>query len=560
MGYRNLTVTGDSGTMQGINLTVYADNAANLCGSSVLFTNSGTSSTLSVTDSNRNTLIGNDAGTATVSGGFNTGLGYKALQTISSGQYNIGIGYNACGGVTTTNGSIAIGYNALPTTNVAYNIAIGTNTGTNASSGPNIMIGYAAGSNLSSGYGNILIGYSSGAGGAAVIAGNANVCLGDYTLYAGTSANSNTLIGYATGKALTSGSYNSILGLNAGTAILSGQENTLLGYAAGSTYAGAESNNICIGYNVVGTLSESNVIRLGNSSNTSCFIQGIEGVTVSNPNVVTINTSTGQMGSLAELTLALGGTNANLTASNGGIFYSTASAGAILAGTATANQVLLSGSSTTPAWSTATYPNTATTGDIIIATGTNALGSLADVAVHQVLVSGGVGAAPAYSAYPQISGLGIGASAGSTAGLTFDGTSFMSAYSTGTWTPTLQGASTGGTTTYGAATSGYYERIGNWVFVSGIVTWTGATGTGIILLGNLPYTANASASGSYYPGINMYSNVAIATATQYTALVIYNTKNVGIYGLIPATGTQVSSSLAANTNNFINFCGVYYAM
>ena len=50
--------------------------------------------------------------------------------------------------------------------------------------------------------------------------------------------------------------------------------------------------------------------------------------------------------------LAIGGTNGSLTASNGGIFYSTATAGAILAGTATAGLALLSGTSTTPSWST----------------------------------------------------------------------------------------------------------------------------------------------------------------------------------------------------------------
>jgi hypothetical protein len=55
--------------------------------------------------------------------------------------------------------------------------------------------------------------------------------------------------------------------------------------------------------------------------------------------------------------LALGGTNANLTPSNGGIFYSTATAGAILAGTPTGSQSILSGSSTSPIWSTATYPS-----------------------------------------------------------------------------------------------------------------------------------------------------------------------------------------------------------
>lgn len=54
-----------------------------------------------------------------------------------------------------------------------------------------------------------------------------------------------------------------------------------------------------------------------------------------------------------------GGTSASLTASNGGIFYSTATAGAILSGTATAGQVLRSGASGAPSWSTATYPATA---------------------------------------------------------------------------------------------------------------------------------------------------------------------------------------------------------
>jgi hypothetical protein len=77
-----------------------------------------------------------------------------------------------------------------------------------------------------------------------------------------------------------------------------------------------------------------------------------------------------------QLSLTRGGTNASLTASNGGIFYSTASAGSILAGTATANQVLLSGSSTTPAWSTATYPATTTINQILYSSSANVIGGI----------------------------------------------------------------------------------------------------------------------------------------------------------------------------------------
>lgn len=76
------------------------------------------------------------------------------------------------------------------------------------------------------------------------------------------------------------------------------------------------------------------------------------------------------------LSLASGGTNANLTASNGGIFYSTATAGAILAGTATANQILMSGISSAPSWSTATYPATTTANRILYSSATNVVGQI----------------------------------------------------------------------------------------------------------------------------------------------------------------------------------------
>ena len=58
--------------------------------------------------------------------------------------------------------------------------------------------------------------------------------------------------------------------------------------------------------------------------------------------VDTTNLSYSEFGNIVfPISLAHGGLNANLTASNGGIFYSTASAGAILAGTATAGQMII---------------------------------------------------------------------------------------------------------------------------------------------------------------------------------------------------------------------------
>ena len=62
------------------------------------------------------------------------------------------------------------------------------------------------------------------------------------------------------------------------------------------------------------------------------------------------------------------------------------------------------GASADPTWTTATFPATVAAGDILIGTATNVVGSLADVATGQVLMSGGVGVAPAYSGSPSVSG------------------------------------------------------------------------------------------------------------------------------------------------------------
>ncbi len=92
-----------------------------------------------------------------------------------------------------------------------------------------------------------------------------------------------------------------------------------------------------------------------------------------------------------QLSLTRGGTAASLTASNGGIVYSTATELAILAGTATAGQMLQSGSSTAPAWSTSTYPATNAVNTLLYASSANVMAALA-TANNGVLVtsSGGV--------------------------------------------------------------------------------------------------------------------------------------------------------------------------
>lgn len=150
------------------------------------------------------------------------------------------------------------------------------------------------------------------------------------------------------------------------------------------------------------------------------------------------------------LPLANGGTNANLTASNGGIFYSTGTAGAILAGTSTAGQVLRSGSSSAPSWSTATYPATATTaGHVLRSDGTNFVSTAlaaADLSNGVTGTGAVVLAASPTLTTPAVSGNPTGT------------------VTSGTYTPTLTNIAN---VDASAAYVSQYIRVGNVVTVSG---------------------------------------------------------------------------------------------
>lgn len=100
------------------------------------------------------------------------------------------------------------------------------------------------------------------------------------------------------------------------------------------------------------------------------------------------------LGWTGQLGLTRGGTNASLTASNGGIVYSNATQLAILSGTATANLPLLSGSSTTPSWATISYPVSATSGGIPYFSSSTVMTSSAVLSVNQIMIGGGASSPP----------------------------------------------------------------------------------------------------------------------------------------------------------------------
>jgi len=158
------TIDGDVGSITGATVTIYADNAANNSGSSVEFVNSGTVSTLNVTDVNSNTLIGKTAGNLTLTGTNNTAVGVGALQNATSGFENVAMGQVALSAVTTGNNNVGLGFSALDATSTgSFNIGIGQFTGDNLNGAEdsNILLN-------SLGFGNqsnvLAIGQSTGTG------------------------------------------------------------------------------------------------------------------------------------------------------------------------------------------------------------------------------------------------------------------------------------------------------------------------------------------------------------------------------------------------------------
>lgn len=186
------------------------------------------------------------------------------------------------------------------------------------------------------------------------------------------------------------------------------------------------------------------------------------------------------------LALANGGTNAALTASNGGIFYSTATAGAILSGTATAGKVLQSGATAAPTWSTPTYPSASgSAGKILRSDGTNNVYSTSTFA-------------DTYA----VSTLLYAASSNTVSGLATTNRASLSTNATGipTWIALTDGqlviGSTAGAPAAANLTAGpgvSISNTSNTITISGTgsgIGWTDVTGTSQIMVADNGYVAD----------------------------------------------------------------------
>lgn len=227
------------------------------------------------------------------------GVGPASSALVSTGTVNdfsvspsMAGSLTAATGVTATTGDVTItaGNLTLPsTTSTVGQISFGGSTMLQAypASSANIFIGNGSGNYTTTGV------FNTGCGASTLIAatsGEENTAVGTSSLQSVTIGNCNVGIGVATLQDLISGSNNvAIGGVNVLTtalgSIVTGSWNVGIGAssnagaAAGSAYTGAESSNIVIGN--IGVNGESGVIRIGDGSQTTCYIAGIFGVTVS---------------------------------------------------------------------------------------------------------------------------------------------------------------------------------------------------------------------------------------------------------------------------------------
>jgi hypothetical protein len=133
---------------------------------------------------------------------------------------------------------------------------------------------------------------------AASASGTENVGLGQLALSALTSGSSNTAIGWASATSLTTGNDNTSLGAGSLGLLITGSSNITIGTLAGVAYTTSESNNIMIGN--TGTIGDSGVMYFGTEgTQTSAYMAGVSGITTDNPTIMTIDSVTYQLGSMA---------------------------------------------------------------------------------------------------------------------------------------------------------------------------------------------------------------------------------------------------------------------
>lgn len=312
----------------------------------------GQSCLFNLISGNDNTAVGLGAGYYMTSGAQNTIFGSNALPNITSGSNNnTVVGYNAAQNQTLYNMCCFYGKGADASVNGLIN-AMAFGAGAVVGADNTCVIG-ASGTPM-----NLVINGVAGAG-----AGTINAIWNGTIvspIYGGTGINNGTNTITLGGNLTTSGVFASTFTMTGATAVTFPTSGTLA---------------------TTSQLPSPSALTKVDDTNVTLTLGGSPSIALLQPASITVGW-TGNLG------FSRGGTNANLTASAGGIVYSTASAMAILSGTATANQIVLSGSSADPSWSTAVYPATTTINQLLYSSAANVITGLTTANSSTLMTNG----------------------------------------------------------------------------------------------------------------------------------------------------------------------------
>jgi hypothetical protein len=189
-----LSVTGD--------LTVTGDIVSNTAGTSNFRAGVNAGDAI-VSGGEKNTLVGDEAGTAITTGDNNVAVGFEALTTEDTGQNNVAIGYRAMK-VANYDGA-------------GNNVAVGADAGLSMTTGIfNTFVGTFAGDAHTEGYNNVAIGTNALG---ADVSSRGTTAIGTSALSSQNNTNTNafnTAVGFGAGSEITTGTKNTIIGRYSG--------------------------------------------------------------------------------------------------------------------------------------------------------------------------------------------------------------------------------------------------------------------------------------------------------------------------------------------------------
>jgi len=120
-------------------------------------------------------------------------------------------------------------------------------------------------------------------------------------------------------------------------------------------------------------------------------------------------------------------------------------------------------------------------------------------------------------------------------------------YEEGTFTPTVSGSTTAGTTTYLLQT-GSYTKIGRMVYVNLIVQYSSATGTGSYRIGGLPFTSSNGISENYAVGSMLPSELNWTGGSSLMPLQFQNTDYIIPYYVADDAGASPQQIVNESAN------------